>query len=1519
VSIRIELELDTGEFTTRMLHAGESVRQFNQNLGDTYTRVRRVTEGSQGFLSTLRDITIVLGLAHQAFSNVRAVTTGWIGDIVKVNSEMERLTTLLKGMSTAADPVKDAASQLKYLRDFALQAPLSLQALTNSFVKMRATGIDPMKGALKSYVDAVAAAGGTDEQLNRVTIAITQMSGKGVIQMEELRQQLGEHIPRAVELMARATGLSMASLLSKISTGTVESKSTLEALQAEFERTFGGAASAQMNTFAGRIAQLKTILQNLALEAGGKEGTGGFFDNLKGQLKDLNEFLASPVASNFAKQLGEGLSTAVTWLRSGIEWIVRFRNELLLAAQVLAVAFAGKVLIGGLMSISAAIGMLVTEARTLTLAWIGMTNAMAQSQAIGTALVATGQMSGVAAGAAVAVRGLGAAISFAGVAMGTIASIALPLAGAVIATAAAFGLFSNKAKDAYQNLEQFGATSRQQVKDAEGYLRSLEARAKADNDFVDKYFSFGGEKIKQKYREFFGIPQLEATIKEVRSKIAAGMEDATKYEGDAIARKKTESIDAESEVVRRAYDAASIKRAEFNKQAIAAAAAANMDTVKITKDYQEQQKAANLRFYDDQIAIIERGLRNAEILGQTSDESQIRAAEKLNGELLAKKRQFLEAREAEEKRAGGVQQITKLPNMDQLLEKGRLKIVELKSEIVQSRAELGGAKGDVEKLIYAITEARRYGPVDNEEVKKTIDELQRVGTELEKIQAQVQGQKKLNSDLTSQMEKVQEEIVDAQSRGMSAYDKMAVKWKNGLYGGGSSTSVLQQMLAGIKQEAKGAEDAMSSALGDNMSSKVERLTGVLGGLKNAWLGVKGAALGGADLIGGSVAVAARFSQGGNNRTFMDRLVGQESSGNPFAKNPDSSALGLGQFIKSTWMEFLKEMHPELISSDQEKNYGLRTDAKLAREAIAWYSSRNVEKLDRAGIDTNDANVYLAHFLGPDGAIATLSKSMDTQLSSIRSLDAARAANQGVFSKLNTVGDLQTWAQQRFGTAYTAPRTGSGSSAEFDKFYSNQDPQQRALISESNRLLTERNRLVTDEKLSQAQRDTIANTQKEQDAQKGLTGEVAKYRALIASGEYGPDRDPESQRYARLIEQAEKYDQVKKQELETKRVRDQYDRIMGTEGNEGAAAAQGRSIAEREADLRRRFADESTFKPSNQFFRETATVNEYIAAVQKAYQIGKISAEKQEQDLTILNGRKKALTDLEVGSAIASEQEKTRQMEVSLLTQDQQREANFQHEVKRIYDMVKLVGDDAEQRAKIEETAQRRIRAYRALTLAEHPVAKQMREWADIGNQLARSFNGWMDQTTDKLAEMVVKGKFELQSLASVGETILKDMARMAIRYLAGSAFAGMGGGAGKTGSYMQGGTKVPVIGTPTRHGGGVINGLINNDRLFPASAWKNAVKQHVGGMVGFRSGEVPITAMKGEITGWPNQLRHAFGGGQSTTNNYNVNVSGGGGTPEQNQDLADRITKQLENVMGARAAKEIRQQQRPGGMLNQMR
>jgi hypothetical protein len=57
------------------------------------------------------------------------------------------------------------------------------------------------------------------------------------------------------------------------------------------------------------------------------------------------------------------------------------------------------------------------------------------------------------------------------------------------------------------------------------------------------------------------------------------------------------------------------------------------------------------------------------------------------------------------------------------------------------------------------------------------------------------------------------------------------------------------------------------------------------------------------------------------------------------------------------------------------------------------------------------------------------------------------------------------------------------------------------------------------------------------------------------------------------------------------------------------------------------------------------------------------------------------------------------------------------------------------------------------------------------------------------------------------------------------------------------------------------------------------------------------------------------GNSLAQTNTFNINVSGGGGTPDQNQDLANKIGQEVHKAARQMVTKEIRTAMRPGGML----
>ncbi len=148
------------------------------------------------------------------------------------------------------------------------------------------------------------------------------------------------------------------------------------------------------------------------------------------------------------------------------------------------------------------------------------------------------------------------------------------------------------------------------------------------------------------------------------------------------------------------------------------------------------------------------------------------------------------------------------------------------------------------------------------------------------------------------------------------------------------------------------------------------------------------------------------------KSFVDRVVKAESSGNPNAKNPLSSATGLGQFISSTWLSLFKKHFPDTAKNMSDSAIlALRTDAEYSRKLIEAYAKENAAALQSAGQAVTEANLHLAHFLGPQGAVKALKASPGASAREVLG-GSVIDANRSVFAKTGTIQDVLDYANRR---------------------------------------------------------------------------------------------------------------------------------------------------------------------------------------------------------------------------------------------------------------------------------------------------------------------------------------------------------------------------------------------------------------------------------------------------------------------------------------------------------------------------
>ncbi|MPS48551.1 tape measure protein [Methylobacillus sp.] len=345
--VKIVLTIDDSQMNVTAQRAGQVLRTLQNNIEATAASTKNIETHFTGVTGKFRDLIIAGGMLRFVIYDIRDSFNATIGKVIQSSAEIERMTKLMEGLSketTNQAKALDAIQGREFVFNLAKNAPFQVTALTDSFVKLKTAGLDPTQGSLQTLVDSVARFGGSSEHLKRASVAIQQMVGKGVISMEELRQQLGEAIPDAMQAMAIGTGLSMAELAKNIANGEVEATSAIERMMTVMRYTNEGSAAAMMETWNGQLEKMKTNFTLFSNDI----GQNGFFQTMKDSLEDLNDYFETNEAKRFAASIGDDLNQVAKWTVGAIKGIAEYGSEIKTLGQILLTLWAGNVLRNGI-------------------------------------------------------------------------------------------------------------------------------------------------------------------------------------------------------------------------------------------------------------------------------------------------------------------------------------------------------------------------------------------------------------------------------------------------------------------------------------------------------------------------------------------------------------------------------------------------------------------------------------------------------------------------------------------------------------------------------------------------------------------------------------------------------------------------------------------------------------------------------------------------------------------------------------------------------------------------------------------------------------------------------------------------------------------------------------------------------------------------------------------------------------------------------------------------------------------
>jgi tape measure domain-containing protein len=162
----------------------------------------------------------------------------------------------------------EAERMLSNLSAFAAKTPFELPGITNNARALLGAGAaaESVIPTMTALGDANAALGGSQENLNQVVRAWTQMMGKGKVSAEEMLQITEAGIP-IWSLLSRAMGKPIGDLQKMASEGELLASDVLPLLEAQMGKEYGGSMAKQAQTLAGVWSTVKDTL-NMAMAEG---------------------------------------------------------------------------------------------------------------------------------------------------------------------------------------------------------------------------------------------------------------------------------------------------------------------------------------------------------------------------------------------------------------------------------------------------------------------------------------------------------------------------------------------------------------------------------------------------------------------------------------------------------------------------------------------------------------------------------------------------------------------------------------------------------------------------------------------------------------------------------------------------------------------------------------------------------------------------------------------------------------------------------------------------------------------------------------------------------------------------------------------------------------------------------------------------------------------------------------------------------------------------------------------------
>jgi len=305
--IKIKFDKDTGELVVVQKEFKKLAKNINNSSKNAVKFHKRIAQMAH------------LGIVVYGIKKGFDAIFNSVKDFTQTAMMFEKFETVLTTIEGSSLKAKESMS---WIRDFTTNTPYQLEQVTDSFVRLKAYGIDPTKGTLRILGDTASAMG---KDLNQ---AVEAMADAVVGENERLKEFGIKASIQGDKIAYNWTNASGKARHKIIQNNSKIIQSTLEAI---FNSKYQGAMKAQSQTFAGLLSNIKdkwTELKNAIME-------NGLFAYLKAMAKVVKE----EFTKSFKTMENAGGTVAISLIKS-FESIAKAIGHIVDVIDIVKIAFS---------------------------------------------------------------------------------------------------------------------------------------------------------------------------------------------------------------------------------------------------------------------------------------------------------------------------------------------------------------------------------------------------------------------------------------------------------------------------------------------------------------------------------------------------------------------------------------------------------------------------------------------------------------------------------------------------------------------------------------------------------------------------------------------------------------------------------------------------------------------------------------------------------------------------------------------------------------------------------------------------------------------------------------------------------------------------------------------------------------------------------------------------------------------------------------------------------------------------